>query len=151
MSDNSFMPPPPPPSFGTQGESMRVGEAATFGNVLSIVLRKYAEGKGRATRSEYWYFALWGVVIYFAGLMLTGVLTAVSEELAALGALAWMLMNLALIIPSITVTVRRLHDTNKSAHYLWFILLPFVGGIALLVFMLQPSDLGQNNYGPQPN
>lgn len=149
MSDYSNIP-TPPPAFTSGGDGSKVGTPVTFGNALQVVFSKYANGKGRSTRSEYWFFSLWGFIIGYGGTFIAGLVGVASAELSLLASGVVFLASLVLIIPGITVTVRRLHDTNKSAHYLWFILIPIAGAIAMLVFMLQPSDPGPNNYGPQP-
>lgn len=121
-------------------------------------LKSYARGRGRASRSEYWWFQLAAALFYAAGWLVVAGLFTLSERLGSslveivafvLG-IVFVLALVALIIPSITVLVRRLHDSGKSAHYLWFGLIPFVGGIILLVFTLLESDRGPNAYGPEP-
>ena len=105
-------------------------------------LNQYADIKGRARRSEYWYFVLFMYLGYFALL----IPIAISETLA-IAAIIWMF---ALIVPGFCVGVRRLHDTGKSGTYLLFSLIPFVGSIILLVFMCSDSEPGPNKWGPNP-
>jgi len=88
------------------------------------------------------------VVIYIAIGIATAILGAVSDSLAIVGVLAYVGFGLAMIIPGIAVAVRRLHDTNKSAWFLLIALIPFVGGIILLIFMLIDGDPVENGYGP---
>jgi uncharacterized membrane protein YhaH (DUF805 family) len=109
-------------------------------------------------RSEYWWFQLAILLAALAVVFVSGLLAVVTSAfssdaariLGMLFVVAAYGVLIAAVIPSITVTVRRLHDTGKSAHYLWFGLIPFVGGIVLFVFMLLESDRGDNAYGPQP-
>ena len=103
-------------------------------NYYLEVLKKYAVFSGRARRAEYWYFYLFNFII--------GVLFAIGT----LGGI----YSLAVLIPSIAVTVRRLHDTNHSGWWLLISFIPFFGGIILLIFLLQDSQPGENQYGPNP-
>ncbi len=121
-----------------------------------VVIENYANFEGRARRSEYWFFALMNVIIYFTvvflSMFLTGSLGAISDSLAGIGMLPMLLIILfgvAMIIPTLEVQVRRLHDSGKSG---WFILLGFVPvvSIVLLVFFFLDSDVGPNEYGPNP-
>ncbi|MFZ2303471.1 MAG: DUF805 domain-containing protein [Minisyncoccia bacterium] len=109
------------------------------------VLKKYAVFSGRATRSEYWYFTLFNVLITVAISFLD--LFGVSEIVVFVVAL---LYALALYIPSLAVTVRRFHDTNHSGWWLLIILVPLVGFIVWIVFLVMDSDPTDNQYGQNP-
>ena len=111
------------------------------------VLRKYAVFGGRARRKEYWMFALVYVVIYIALAIAERSFGLVSE--LGIGMLS-MLYALLHILPSIAVGVRRLHDTGRSGWWLLIVLVPLVGPIALIVFAVQDSEAGHNEYGPNP-
>lgn len=104
-----------------------------------VVLARYAQFTGRARRAEYWWYTL-GEVIIFAVLL---VLTAISSIFYIL----YFIVAIALIVPSLAVTIRRLHDTDKSGWFVLIALIPFVGGIILLVFMVLDSTRGTNQYG----
>lgn len=106
--------------------------------------KKYAEFSGRARRMEYWMFTLFNYIIYF---VLALSLSAITPK-GAIFILA--IYTLAILLPSIAVLVRRLHDTGRSAWWLLIALVPVVGGIVLLVFMVLDSDAGENQYGPSP-
>lgn len=116
----------------------------------SVVTEKYAEFGGRARRAEYWWFILMNMVIYIAIGIATAILGAVSDSLAIVGVIAYAGFGLAMIVPGIAVSVRRLHDTNKSAWFLLIALIPLVGGIILLVFMVIDGDRAENAYGASP-
>jgi uncharacterized membrane protein YhaH (DUF805 family) len=106
------------------------------------VLKKYAVFSGRARRKEYWMFILFNIIISF----IIGLLIAFVEALFFLP----YLYTLAILIPSIAVMVRRLHDTNRSGWW-WFIaFIPIIGTIILIVFLAQDSQPGENQYGPNP-
>ncbi len=108
-----------------------------------VVLQRYAKFDGRAGRAEYWWFVLANIIIYIALL----ILMRISGIFIILAIGFW----LAIIIPSIAVAIRRLHDTNKSGWFLLISLVPFVGGIILLVFLATAGTPGPNNYGaPDP-
>ena len=112
------------------------------------VLKKYAVFNGRATRGEYWYFALFNVIISIVLLVIDVVIGTYSAE-AGLGLLGGV-YALAVLIPSIAVGVRRLHDTGRSGWWLLIVLIPLIGAIVLLVFTVQDSKPGENQYGPNP-
>jgi uncharacterized membrane protein YhaH (DUF805 family) len=122
-----------------------------------MVWRKYAEFEGRARRQEYWMFALFNFLAALVLGGLGGIGIAINRDYGGILFIPLGLYCLAIIIPSIAVSVRRLHDTGKSG---WLLLLfvalgfiPFVNlisGIVRLVFMCQDSDPGMNQYGPSP-
>jgi len=111
-------------------------------------LKKYAEFSGRAQRKEYWMFLLFYILIYIAFAIIDSVTGTFSTK-AGMGLLGG-LYAIALIIPCITVTVRRLHDTNHSGWWILIGLVPLIGNIILLVFMVQDGNPGENQYGPTP-
>ena len=106
------------------------------------VWKKYAVFSGRARRKEYWMFVLINIIV---ALLLAGA-AAVAKPLAIL----YLLYSLAVTIPGLAVSVRRLHDTGHSGWWLLICFLPLVGAIALLVFMVLDSEAGDNEYGPNP-
>jgi uncharacterized membrane protein YhaH (DUF805 family) len=110
-------------------------------------LKKYAEFKGRARRKEFWMFVLFNLIISIGLSIIDSVLgTKTANGTGLLNSL----YSLAVIIPSIAVAVRRLHDTNHSG-WVWFLfLIPIVGWIILLVFLCTDSIPGENKYGPNP-
>lgn len=112
------------------------------------VLRQYAVFKGRARRKEYWFFILFNLI---ASLLLTVVDFMTGSLNAELGmGLLSGLYSLAVLIPSLAVTVRRLHDTGRTGWWLLIGLIPLIGAIVLLVFMLLDSQPGDNPYGANP-
>ena len=97
--------------------------------------RKYADFNGRASRKEFWLFYLWQLAIYFV----LGLLTQLLESWFFTG--LYLLYSLASLLPSHAVTVRRLHDSNKSGAWLFILLLPIVGIITVLVFLVSNPTL----------
>lgn len=113
----------------------------SFADAVRSVLTQYANFTGRARRSEYWWYALATAVVYFVlGIVAAAIHTSVLTYLVAL----------ALFVPTLAVSVRRLHDTGRSGWWVLVDLVPLVGWIVLLVFFVQDSQPGANAYGPSP-
>lgn len=112
------------------------------------VLKKYAVFHGRAQRAEYWFFALFNIIISIALAIVDGITGTFNPE-AGVGVLGG-LYGLAILIPSIAVSVRRLHDTGRTGWWLLIALVPLVGAIVILIFMVLDSQPGENDYGPNP-
>jgi len=106
------------------------------------VLKKYAVFSGRARRKEYWMFVLFNVIIGFV----LGFIEGLAGGPGVLGGI----YGLAVLIPGVAVSVRRLQDTNRSGWWLLIGLVPLIGSIVLLVFMIQDGQPGENQYGPNP-
>ena len=105
------------------------------------MLKNYAGFRGRARRLEYWQFAI--------------VNALVATALGALGAslktpLPYLLYVAAIVIPSLAVAVRRLHDTGRSGWWLLLTLVPLLGGIVVLVWLCLDGEDGRNQYGANP-
>jgi uncharacterized membrane protein YhaH (DUF805 family) len=105
------------------------------------VLKKYAVFEGRARREEFWMFAL---VNFIVTIVLNVVLSMIGLPILAV------IYSLAVLVPSLAVGARRLHDTNRSGWLLLISLIPLVGAIVLIVFWVQDSQPGPNQYGPNP-
>ena len=112
------------------------------------VLKKYAVFSGRARRKEYWYFVLFNIIISIVLVMIDGMTGSFSAE-GGLGLLSG-IYTLAVLIPSVAVSVRRLHDTNRSGWWLLISLVPLIGGLVLLVFLVFDSEPEENQYGANP-
>lgn len=111
-------------------------------------LKKYVVFSGRARREEYWYFLLFNILFLIAlGIIDIAAGTFVSG--AGFGLLSG-LYGLATLIPSLAVSVRRLHDTNRSGWWLLIGLIPLIGAIVLIVFTVQDSQTSENQYGHNP-
>ncbi|MDR0874052.1 MAG: DUF805 domain-containing protein [Prevotellaceae bacterium] len=115
------------------------------------VLKQYADFSGRARRTEYWMYTLFNVIAIFilAILMVLLALTG-SSVLAAAGTILYYLYALAVLVPSLAVCVRRLHDIGKSGWFYFIGFIPFVGIIILLVWLCTDSQPGANNWGENP-
>jgi len=112
------------------------------------VLRKYAVFGGRARRREYWFFTLFNVIVSLLLIAIDALLGTFSTE-AGIGILSG-IYSLAIIIPSLAVSFRRLHDIGRSGWWILIPLIPLIGAIVLLVFAVQDSQPGDNQYGPNP-
>ncbi|MGZ2743331.1 DUF805 domain-containing protein [Burkholderia stagnalis] len=120
-----------------------------FTDAIQSVFNQYARFDGRARRAEYWYFALLTFIVSIACQLVT--MAGGSENtIALLLAIAALLVSLALVVPSISVTVRRLHDVGRSGWFLLIALIPIVGGIILFVWMCSRGNDGPNRFGPDP-
>lgn len=114
------------------------------------VLKQYASFAGRARRREYWMFALINFIVCAALSIIATITLAASPKAAIVIDIVLVIYTLLVLLPSIAVTVRRLHDTGRSGGWFWIVLVPFVGGLVLLVFTLLDSTPGNNVYGPSP-
>lgn len=106
------------------------------------VLRNYIGFSGRASRTEYWMFVLFNII--------ASIVLVVLDAILRITPLLLFLYLLAVFLPSLAVQVRRLHDTNRSAWWFFLLLIPFIGSLVLLIFMVLPGDSHTNHYGPQP-
>lgn len=111
---------------------------------IMLPLRRYADFKGRSRRKEYWLF---GLLIMLAVVAACIAVAPMGE--AAIGA-AIVFVVLGSIVPTVAVTVRRFHDQDKSGWFALFNLVPYVGWLIVLIFMLLEGTRGENQYGPDP-
>ena len=127
-------------------------------NSMFEPLRKYAQFSGRARRAEYWQFLLLviGIEIVFmvlislaGGSMAPGAAVPQSGP-ALVVTLVYLVVMLGLLVPSVAVSIRRLHDTNRSAWWLLLALIPVLGALVLLVFYVLDGTPGPNRFGPDP-
>jgi len=118
-----------------------------FAEAVKTCLQKYVGFSGRARRSEYWWFALFGLIVSIVADLIDTMLGTMSEDtnVGVVGGIA----GLALLLPSIAVAIRRLHDTSRSGWWILIGLIPIVGWIVLIVFYCLDSH-ADNKYGPSP-
>ena len=126
---------------------------------MLMPLRRYADFQGRSRRKEYWMFLLAVIILYtvfMVPLMLGGFSTAMAGQQSTPGLLYFVgfcvmgILGLALLVPSIAVQVRRFHDQDRSGWMVLIGLIPYVGGIIVLVFMCLEGTRGPNRFGPDP-
>jgi uncharacterized membrane protein YhaH (DUF805 family) len=114
---------------------------ALIENWKLVVLERYAKFDGRAGRGEFWWFVLANFLVV--------VVLAILIQISGIFWILYAGYALALLVPSIAVAIRRLHDTNKSGWWLLIGLIPF-GGIVLLVFYILEGTNGPNDHGAAP-
>ena len=116
-------------------------------NHYKNAFKKYADFRTRARRSEYWYFALFNALFILLLSLVDTVLGFGSEDtLGIFGGL----YSLVVVIPSLAVCVRRLHDIGKSGWWIFIVIIPFIGALILFLFAIRDSQPGTNEYGPNP-
>jgi uncharacterized membrane protein YhaH (DUF805 family) len=113
----------------------------TFSEAVSSGFDHYVKFDGRASRPAFWWWALFAFLVGLAANIIDAVI-----GISILSAL----VGLALLLPGLSVSIRRLHDTNRSGWWVLIGLIPLVGLIVLIVFWVQESDAGPNKYGPPP-
>lgn len=107
---------------------------------LSVV-KQYANFNGRARRQEFWMYYLFYIIFYIG--------VAIIDSVLGLGFLTLIYM-LALFVPTISVAARRLHDTGRTGWWQLIGIIPLIGVIVLIIFWVQDSHPGENQYGPNP-
>jgi uncharacterized membrane protein YhaH (DUF805 family) len=106
------------------------------------VLKNYVGFEGRARRKEYWMFVLFSIIV--------SIVLSIIQSILRLEAVLTSLYSLAVLLPSLAVGARRLHDTGRSGWWLLISLIPLIGSIILIVFMCQDSESNANRFGPNP-
>ena len=109
--------------------------------VMTCLKLKYMDFSGRAQRSEYWFYCLFAFIVGIVGSVIDGVLGTFFVGL---------IFNLALLLPGLGVSVRRLHDLEKSGWWLLIALIPVIGGLLLLYWFIQRGTVGPNQIGDDP-
>jgi uncharacterized membrane protein YhaH (DUF805 family) len=107
---------------------------------ITTCFSKYVDFQGRAVRPEYWWWVLFIVIIVVVLQILAGIVGTLFSVLVGL-------FYLATLLPGLAVSVRRLHDTDRSGWWLLLAFIPIVGGLVLLYFMVQPGTQGPNRFG----
>jgi len=115
----------------------------TFTEAIKDGFDHYTKFDGRAGRPAYWWWFLFGILVSIgANIIDRGIL----DGAAVVSSIA----GLALLLPGLSVSIRRLHDTGHSGWWILIIFIPIIGFIVLLVWYLTKSDPGDNEYGPPP-
>jgi uncharacterized membrane protein YhaH (DUF805 family) len=116
-----------------------------FTQAISSGFQNYVNFSGRAARSAYWYWVLFAILVSLAA-ALVDVALFLDLDIAPLRSL----VGLALLLPGLAVSVRRLHDIDKSGWWLFLILIPIIGAVVLLVWFCTRGTMGSNRFGPDP-
>jgi uncharacterized membrane protein YhaH (DUF805 family) len=114
------------------------GSNVGFLEAIATCFRKYVGFRGRARRPEYWYWVLFQVLLTIAGLLVDRSLHLFNPFL-----------SLALFLPGLAVTVRRLHDTDRSGWWVLISIIPLLGTIVLLIMNCRRGTEGPNRFGPE--
>ena len=109
--------------------------------VKSALTENYANFNGRAARPEYWLFFLFYIVVYILGIVL--------DSITGFG-LFTLIVTLGLLLPSLAVGARRLHDTGKSGWFQLLYIIPVLGFLIMIFFLVQQGDALENKYGAPP-
>jgi uncharacterized membrane protein YhaH (DUF805 family) len=118
-----------------------------FGEAITSVLKNYITFTGRAPRSEYWFWALFLLIIG----IVANILDAVVFPRSSVGSgPVSLIVSLGLLLPNISVGIRRLHDIDRTGWWLLICLIPIIGIIVLLVWACTRGTLGPNRFGPDP-
>ena len=149
---------PQPMVVGGVDPGMMTGRPAQMmkfiDSVKSVLMNNFANFEGRASRSEYWWFYLFTILVAFPLGFIDGVMLVIMD--VSLDSLLWSLSPLAtlfqlgVLIPSLAVGVRRMHDLGKSGWMLLIALIPCVGIILLIVWTASDGEPHDNMYGPVP-
>ena len=113
---------------------------------MLMPLRRYAEFGGRSRRKEYWYYTLFLIILSVVAAIIDAVLFGAEDGLGIVG----IVLTLATLVPGIAVSVRRLHDTDRSGWWLLILLIPLIGVIVVIVFTVMDGTPGPNKFGPSP-
>ena len=113
----------------------------TFGEAIRSGFDHYAKFDGRASRSEFWWWVLFAILVSIAANIIDAIIGAPIFSL---------IVGLGLLLPNLSMSIRRLHDTNRTGWWILIGLIPLIGFIVLLIFYLEQSNPGPNEYGPPP-
>ncbi len=117
---------------------------------LICVMNKYSDFTGRARRKEFWMYTLASFLFSLTFLSLSIIASTIAVSLGMLFALLYVVISLALICPTLALSVRRLHDVGKSGWWLLTGLIPIVGALYLIYVFSQRGQPAPNPYGPDP-
>jgi uncharacterized membrane protein YhaH (DUF805 family) len=117
----------------------------TFAQAITAGFQNYVNFAGRAIRSEFWYWFLFAVLVSIAASVIDAVLFS-ELELSPISTLA----GLAMFLPGLAISIRRLHDLDRSGWWFLLIFVPLVGAIILLIWNCTRGTVGPNRFGPDP-
>ena len=117
---------------------------------MLVALKRYADFQGRASRSEYWMFVLFVFLVALGFGVVNAVVAGIMHSATGMTPVMFLyfIFVLGVLIPSLSVGFRRLHDTDRSAWWMLIAFIPIVGSIALIVFYCLPGTPGPNRFGP---
>ena len=115
-------------------------------SIKKVICENYSDYNGRARRSEFWYWQLFNLIMNIIFFILAYV---ISTQISFVLIPIFIIISLIFLFPTLTIMVRRLHDTGRSGWFLLLLLIPIIGWIILTIWFCQDSDY-QNEYGPSP-
>lgn len=124
-----------------------------FTEAVRSGFNNYVNFNGRASRSAYWWWVVFGVLVNLVAKVVDTLIgsnvyrTTQAGTEVSVGVIA-SLAGLALLLPSLAVLVRRLHDSDRSGWWYWLIIIPIIGWLVLLYFLIVSGTPGPNRYGP---
>ncbi|MBS0040513.1 DUF805 domain-containing protein [Neisseria sp. Marseille-Q1983] len=126
------------------------GQLSLFALFLEALTKRYAQFSGHASKREFWGFLLFRTVAEVAILLVIGIMVEVSRSLGDIFSILYFLFTLAVLVPTISVGVRRLHDTGKSGWWYLISVIPLIGWIWLIILWCQASVNEDNQWGGLP-
>ena len=135
----------PPRAPLSDSEDPARADANTFMGAFKDAIARYVDFKTRSTRSQFWWFMLWSVIISIAA-SFVDVALGMGGDSGPVGLLA----SLALLLPALAVTIRRLHDIGRTGWWVLIQFVPLVGIIVIIVFACTKSQEHQNEWGMPP-
>jgi uncharacterized membrane protein YhaH (DUF805 family) len=116
----------------------------SFTGAIKKGFRGYVVWDARSTRAEYWWWTLFVIIVAFVATIVDSALFS-TDMLSGTGPV-YLISSLALFLPGLSLWIRRLHDTDRSGWWAWIVLIPFVGFIVVLIFVLLPSKMGPTRW-----
>lgn len=145
------------PGYGQQPMMpMQANPAPSFIDCIKLFFKNYTNFSGRSRRAEYWYVVLFNAAVSFGISIFSSILTAIFrgsdavQVISIIFSVITIIWELACLVPSLALCVRRLHDIGKGGIYLLFILIPIAGPIILLVWYTKDSIPTPNEFGESP-
>ena len=127
----------------------------TYTGAIKYCYSHYATFAGRASRSEYWWWMLYTLIVSIVASIIDGMMGA--RFVVGTNVVVWLpygyvfsLVTLVNLLPGLSVLVRRLHDRDKSGWWFWIAMVPFIGGLILLIWVCIKGTTGPNRYGDDP-
>jgi uncharacterized membrane protein YhaH (DUF805 family) len=117
-----------------------------FTEAISSGFRNYVNFSGRAARSEFWFWVLFSILLSIAAGIIDFAMFGIRDGVSPISSL----VSLALLLPGLAVSVRRLHDTDRSGWWVLLFLIPLIGAIVLLIWYCSRGTPGGNRFGPDP-
>jgi uncharacterized membrane protein YhaH (DUF805 family) len=114
----------------------------SFGEAIAAGFGNYVNFQGRASRSEFWYWVLFAIILAIVAAIIDNAIIG----LPIIG----VVVSLGLLLPGLSVSIRRLHDTDRTGWWILIGLVPIVGAILLLIWYCTKGTTGPNSYGSDP-